>query len=248
MVSRRLAFMPVLIGTISALLSSAALSGSLEALSDDELGHISGQEGILISIDYYYNSEKTGTPATDGQAVSGFCSTPNGGASLGNMNCRMALQLENRSNEWLVFKNGWASLDVNRLSMDASFLGDAGSAANVGFFNEGKFRQPTELGGACLLETGVCTTATIAEMPGLRTHYPETSGSYNPGSQTSSGFNDVRFGLYLEGMAVEFNSAVGVQDGWQRNLNGSFLGLNIADNNGNQAGIAFGGDFYLYGF
>lgn len=221
---------------------------SLQPLSEDEMGLVTGQEGILISLDYYYNSEKTDIASTDGQRLTGFCSAPNGTTSLGDMDCRLAIQIENRNDNWLVIKNGHASLSVNRISLDASFLSDAGSSSNVGFYNPGKFVQPAALGGGCLLEGGACNTTTIASLPALRTHYPETGGTYDPISHESSGYDDVRFGLYYEGMAVEFNSPANVQNGWQANLNGSFLGLNIADNNGHRAGIAFGGDFYLYGF
>ena len=230
------------------LLSPVSQAQTLQPLSEDELSDVTGQEGILISLEFYYNSEKTSNSATTGRRLGGFCSTPDGNASLGNQNCRLAIQIANHEDHWVVAKNGHSSISVNRLSFDAAFLGDAGSAANTGYFNEQKFRDPS---GNCLLEINSCTTATIADMPALRTHYPETSGSYNPGTETVSGYNDVRFGMYIEGMAVEFNSAPGVQDGWQvgaANDNGSFLGLNIADNNGHQAGIAFGGDFYLYGF
>lgn len=233
---------------VSLLSASVVHSQSLQPLTEEEMGSVTGQEGIMISLEYYYNSEKTSSTATTGRALSGFCSTPNGSTSLGNQNCRLAIQIANHQDYWIVVKNGHASISVKRLSLDAAFLGDAGSATDVGFYNDGKFRQPAALGGACLLEIGVCNTATIQEMPALRTHYSETAGAYDPVSHTVTGYDDVRFGLYYEGMAVEFNSAVNVQDGWQLNDNGSFLGLNIADNNGNQAGIAFGGDFYLYGF
>lgn len=229
-------------------LPQAVLAQSLQPLSEEEMGGVTGQEGILISLEFYYNSQKTSDPATTGQRLSDFCSSPDGDASLGNENCRLAIQIANHEDHWIVAKNGHASISVNRLSFDAAFLGDAGSAANTSYYNDAKFR---DVSGNCLLEINNCSAATIALMPSLRTHYPETAGSYNSTSHTTTGYNDVRFGMFIEGMAVEFNSAVGVQDGWQNNAaidNGSFLGLNIADNNGHQAGIAFGGDFYLYGF
>lgn len=225
----------------------------LQPLSDDEMGSVTGQEGVLVSLEYYYNSN----PATNGGALlgsaaagtlgDGGCSGPNGSSSLTDMDCRLAIQLENRNDEWLVIKNGYASIVVNRLSLDASTLGEsvATGTSYSAFFNQSKFEA---VGGACLLGTGNCNTGYIDNMPAVRTHYPETAGSYNPGNGTSTGYNDVRLGVYYEGMAIEFNSAPGVQDGWQQNVNGSFLGLNIADNNGAQAGIAFGGDFYMYGF
>ncbi|MEE2603328.1 MAG: hypothetical protein VX595_09725 [Pseudomonadota bacterium] len=224
---------------------------ALEALNDDEMDAVTGQAGILLSFQYYFNSNQTDNPGTPdfneaGAPLTGTegCPTPNGGASLGNMNCRFAMQLKNRESEWLVFKNGHASIDLRRLSLDASELGDSygASAAFDSFFNARKFQA--EGGSTCLLPSGDCSSASaseLANMAGLRLSYPE-------GSADGEEFNDARFGLYFEGLAVEPNSSALVQDGWSRNINGSFMGLNIADNNGHQAGIAFGGDFYLYGF
>ena len=227
------------------LCAGSAQSVELQPLTEGEMSAVTGQEGILASLEYYYNSDPTPGPSL-GAGLAGFCSEPGSPDSLGNMNCRLGLQLENREDEWLVFKNGHASLVVNRLSLDAAFLGD-GSATQVaylGFFNEEKFR---DVDGSCLLGAGNCNAAYIASMPGVRLHYPQTGGSYDPGTGVSAGFNDVRFGLFFEGLAVEYNSP-GVQDAWSKNESGSFMGVNIADNNGHQAGIAVGGDVYMFGF
>jgi hypothetical protein len=217
---------------------------ALEAMDDKEMGTVTGQKGILLSLQYYYNSH----PDLDGGPVS-ECATPNGGASLDNMNCRFGIQLKNREDEWLVFKNGHASLDITRLALDASVLGGAraSGSAYAGYFNAAKFSDES---GTCLLE-GPCTRSTIDDMAGLRLSYPEGENGAN--------FGNVRFGMFFEGLAVEPNGFSGVdgsgnlipdptKEGWEINARNSFMGLNIADNNGHQARIAFGGDFYLYGF
>lgn len=242
----RVAVLPSLLFVAFALAPAAHANG-LQPLSEDELGQVTGQEGILASLEYYYNSD----PIPDGdfgpgRAIEGFCSEPGTSGSLANMNCRLALQLENREDEWLVFKNGHASLVVTRLSLDAAYLGDGSAAQSgyAGFFNEDKFR---DVDGTCLLGAGNCNVEYVASMPGVRLHYPQNGGSYDPVTGESSGFNDVRFGLFFEGLAVEYNSP-GVQDAWAKNERGSFMGARIADNNGHQAGITFGGDVYMFGF
>ncbi|KGD65760.1 hypothetical protein Y5S_00984 [Alcanivorax nanhaiticus] len=205
-------------------------------MADAEMGDITGQKGILLSLQYYYNSH----PNLDGAAVSD-CATPNGGTSLNNMNCRFAVQLKNREDEWLVFKNGHASIDLTRIALDASILGDSGGASNTSLFNPEKFE---DVDGSCLLTgaAGGCDgeAPTIAAMAGLRLSYPVGTNGEN--------FGNVRFGLFFEGLAVEPNALAPNTNGWEGTDRGSFMGLNIADNAGHQANISFGGDFYLYGF
>lgn len=230
------------------LVCQPVVADSLQPLSEDEMGAVTGQKGILVSLDYYYNSDQAngGAPLT-----TNGCSTPNGTTSLENMNCRFAVQLENRETEWLVFKNGYASAAVKRLSLDGSYLNESrgSGAAYTGWFSASKFSDDS----GCLLGAGNCTAGYVSSLAALRTHYPETGGSYTPGTHSVTGYDDVLFGMYFEGVAVEPNSAPGLQDGWNSarpggDVNGSFLGLKIADNNGYQAHIAIGGDFYLYGF
>lgn len=209
---------------------------ALEVMDDKEMGAVTGQKGILLSLQYYYNSH----PNLDGGPVS-ECSTPNGGTSLDNMNCRFGMQLKNREDEWLVFKNGHASIDLTHIALDAAILGDSRGANDSGMFNAAKFEDDN---GTCLLTgmSGGCAGqhSTIADMAGLRLSYPEGTNGEN--------FGNVRFGLFFEGLAVEPNALAPNNNGWEGTQNGSFMGLNIADNGGHQANIAFGGDFYLYGF
>ncbi|MCK0536398.1 hypothetical protein MU846_01595 [Alcanivorax sp. CY1518] len=208
---------------------------------------MTGQEGVLVSLEYYYNS----IPPHKGSGNEGLGNTDIGAAhadctGLASPNCRLGLQLENRTDEWLVFKNGHASLVVNRLSLDASRLSEASSASAMTARNWNKFRNED---GDCLLGSGNCTDAYLNDMPAVKAHYPGTgAGGYDPVTGVSSGYSDVRFGMYFEGLAVESNTALNVQDGFMQNANGSFMGGNIADNNGHQAMINFGGNFYMYGF
>lgn len=245
-------FLPKIISTMCIFIFSIAQAGKMEALSDEQLGGISGQEGVLLSLDYFLNSD----PAADGAKLDSYCS--------GNsVNCRFTWQIAGRedgeihsgltnpgSGEWLVYKDGYASLVVNKLKLDASFLGGAASAEPVayeGFFNAAKFQGVDSQGEAvCLLEGG-CTESNIRNTPALKTHYSNSDpGSYDPGSGTVTGYNDVLFGMRFDRLAIEYDTA-GVP-GYNLDNNGSFMGLNIADNNGPQAKISFGGDFYMYGF
>lgn len=242
----------------------ASQANAMEPMNDTEMGTVTGQEGILVSLQYYYNSK----PAHEGSGVAGKGPNDIGAANgdcagLGSENCRLALQLENRDFGWLVFKNGHASLDINRLSLDASLIGgdplltNGVSAGNKAIpLNAGKFQDEA---GGCLLGSGNCTTAYIDFLPAVRTQYPQTGGVYTAGAPgnagVSTGYNDVRLGVFVEGLAVEYNEpdpsnseTWAAQEGWKANNFGSFLGFEIADNAGHQAGIAIGGNFYMYGF
>tara|TARA_R110002073_G_scaffold25832_1_gene85067 strand:- start:9103 stop:9858 length:756 start_codon:yes stop_codon:yes gene_type:complete len=242
-------FSHALILLAASSLATTAYAEQLQLLSDSELSSVSGREGVLISLDYYLNTTKTTDPATTGAPLATYC-----GADP--INCRFTWQIANRENgvdhsgmtgargEWLVYKDGYASLTVDRLSLDASFLGDAvsASAAYTSWFNSANFQDSS---GTCLLE-GACDASTIQLMPALRTHYPGTSGSYDSNAERSTGYNDARLGMYVGGLAVEYDQ--GGTPGYERNAQGSFAGLSIQDNYSHQAGFAFGGSFYMYGF
>lgn len=268
------------------IMAAISPAHALEALDDQEMGAVTGQEGVMVSLEYYYNSERTDDPATTGAGLN-KCS--DGG--LGDMDCRLAWQLSNRGNagaegiytpttwtlpggggcngdatckgEWLVWKAGWASLSVNDLMLDAATLGDATSSSNAGDPGTGYeawlapnlepiYGSFVDSNGNCLMPVGPtdggapCSVAYMKAMPALKTHYPNSTSSYDSGTRTIAGFNNVRFGLEVTGLSAEYDSAT--QPGWLLNNGGSFTSLKIADNAGNQAGIAFGGDFYLYGF
>lgn len=236
---------------------------ALEPLNDTEMGIVTGQEGILISLDYYYNSrgpyKDDGSLRTQGNGADDLGAANTDCSGLGSLNCRLALQLENRGFGWLVFKNGHASLEMNRLSLDASLLGGLNGVSTENkaiAFNDGKFENE---GGGCLLGTVNCTKAYIDSMPAVRARYPQTGGIYAADSSpdlgsaggTIAGYNDVKLGVYVEGLAIEYNTPNAgsyIQDAWQKDEYGSFMGFNIADNAGHQAGIAIGGNFYMYGF
>lgn len=277
-----------------ALLLMIAISPApaLEALDDQEMEAVAGREGVMVSMEYYYNSVRTDDSTTTG---AGLAKCSNGG--LADMDCRLAWQLSNRGDagaagiygsttwtlpggggcngqstckgEWLVWKAGWASLSVNDLMLDAATLSDAGSsgAAYESWLTPnlvGVYGSFVDSNGTCLMPVGpsdggaACSVAYMKAMPALRTHYPNTSGTYNSGTRATTGFNDVRFGLEVTGLSAEYDCATaatagcGVSaaagPGWMLNNGGSFTSLKIADNAGNQAGIAFGGNFYLYGF
>lgn len=249
-------FLLACFSTVLLALSSSVFA--LEELNDIDMGAVTGQEGVLISLEYYYNSKAP--HESSGLAGKGVNDIGAGNADctgIASVNCRLALQLENRDFGWLVFKNGHASLEMNRLSLDAALLGDTPNGVSnenkAIALNLGKFLDES---GSCLLGgvgVGNCNASYINKLPGVRAHYPQSGGSYDSSSRTISGYTDVLLGVSVEGLAVEYNEPDGTetwtaQPGWQANNFGSFMGFEIADNLSHQAGIAIGGNFYMYGF
>lgn len=240
-------------------LVAPAMAMDLEPLSDEDLSNVRGREGVAISFDYYYNSDPTtGRALTSGDYACGD------GANYEN--CLFTWQIAGREHgdegwgpsnafkgEWLVYKEGYLTLNVKRLALESSFLGQAKSAASnyESFHNEEKFKGKIFDGTSvdhsiqCLLEVD-CSVASLKETPALRTYYPDTHGSYNAATGTSTGYDDVRVGLAFERLAIEYDN--GTTPGYEQDLQGSFAGLRITDTNDATAGIAFGGSFYMYGF
>ena len=148
-------------------------------LADTEMGAVTGQRHSLTAVLLQHSPDQAGAPdATRSDAAAG---------SLADMDCRFATQLKNREDEWLVFKNGHASLDLDRIALDASVLGDSRGADDgtngpfdyTAWFNEGKFRDVDNGSGAPCLLKALVEASTIANMAGLRLSYPEGENGAN---------------------------------------------------------------------
>lgn len=174
--------------------------------------------------------------------------------------------------EWLVFKDSYFALKMPDLYLDGSIMGGVNGAISAGagytgFFDEARFRGvPTTaslpLSGPCLLDNGAgttaCTTANIQLTPALRMHQSHGSDgngttSYTPASGISAGYDDISLSFKIGRMAVEYDTgactyAGGAACGYNQDIKGSFLGVSIRDNITPFAGIAVGGNMYLYGF
>lgn len=247
------------------MLCATSQVAALEELSDNELSQVQGREGVALTFDYYFNSQPTGP--NQGLA------NDNCGTGSNYLNCLFTWQIAGREHrwggangdaykgEWLAYKEGYLTMNVNRLALEAAVLGEAKSAASSyeSFHNEDKFKGKVynedtgvDHNITCLLEDGDCSIASMKLSPALKTYYPDTGGYYDASEGVSVGYNDVRLGLQFERLAVEYDKGtVGEANfvpGYNVDENGSFIGMLVKDNNANTAGIAFGGDFYMYGF
>lgn len=105
------------------LLSAACVArAELAPLSAEELEGIAGQDGISFEWDLRINADATGTPLA-------LCSGADRSA------CRIALEYENRSGEWVVFKGFSGRFYWSRFNLDAF----TSPAANSGVGDTGRF-------------------------------------------------------------------------------------------------------------
>lgn len=211
------------------LWSVATSACALEPMDEPDLAGVTGQQGIAIGIEYGVNTDATGAPL----AALGT------GCTVGT-DCRLAWSLAGRTDVWTVFKNSYMSLSVPALNIGVQpSMATIGS--NTAYFDATRFQAAD---GSCLLAGGVCTTAQIDSLPAILLFYPATaSTSYNSATGVSTGYTSVGLGLTIGRLALEFGATAYLND-----ANGSFLGLKIADNNGNFAQMAIAGKAYVYGF
>lgn len=207
------------------------LAHGLELVDEGELAEVTGQEGIAIGIDIGVNTDTNGNPIN--------CS--------GTTACRFAWNIAQRTDVWTVLKNSWMSLRIPALNIGVQpTMGAVGSDSS--YFDASRFMGYNSSGATiCLLPGADCSTARIDSLPALRLSYPTASYgslSYDPGTQVSSGYSSLGLGLVIGRMSLEFGPT-----GYNAEVNTKpFLGLKIADNNGNFANMAIGGTAYVYGF
>lgn len=238
-------------GLIMTLLALPVMAADLQSLGDNELSAVSGGNGIAVGWEYGVNTDASGNPLA---SLANCAGTGTVTATSGDR-CRFAWQVAKRADgsgnaAWTVAKNGWMSLKIPVLNLDVQ-ASMGGVGANTAYFDSTRFTGYDASGNSiCLLPGGSCISTTIDGLPGMKLSYPATSynaTTYTPGTGISAGFDSLAIGMNIGRMAIEFDSAG--TPGYMRDAStGSFLGLQIKDNNGNFAMMAIGGSAIIYGF
>jgi hypothetical protein len=221
---------------LAALVAGPATA--MEALNDEELAGVRAQEGVSIGLELRINTDSNGDPLNGTLTDCGDVAV----ANFTNSDCRFGLTLagNNRQDEWLLFRGVFGSLVINDIKLDAGTLSDANPDSTLHDADRYK-----DAGGNCLLPGGSCTNAALTDGdPALVFQYPSTNPSYDTGNQTSSGYDSLELGYTIEETRIVFKS-----DGFTDTTEtGSFLGVQISDNNQRRAGVAISGQAYVYGF
>lgn len=251
---------------ILTLILARLACADMVAMDDNALSQVQGKQGIALDMQLALNANPA--PSSVLPATAGANTTYGGALSslsscTGTPNpCYVAIELANRPNQWLTFKDSYLDELVSNLHLDVGALQN--DTTGTGYFNANVFTNLSATGTQCAFSAG-CTTTTINGQHALQLSFhcptPSTSTStcqgtlpsYSSSSKTSTGYTDILLSESIGRMAVEFTTP-----GTSPNIitaptdstdsNGSFIGLAIHDNNSNFAGLYVGGRAYVYGF
>lgn len=187
---------------------------AMQPLAEDEMEAVNGQVGVALLLDLRINTDESGAPLT---SLSGCSGTGNP--------CRLAFKIANResgSGEWLVLKDFFGRIFVDNLNVDGSFNPADGTA----YDNPDRFKDNS---GTCLV-----AGCEPANLPALKLSF---------GGATTSVENDIRLGLNLGRVAVEYGST-----GYAADANGGFLGLQVRSTTQNYTHIDIDGAMRVYGY
>lgn len=217
-------------------------------------------------------------PATAGAnfTYGGPLASLSGCTGAGNP-CYLAMSFANRPNEWLVFKDSYFDAMLNNLHIDGgalqndttgtgyvdptvfAVLSSAGGTqcvftASCTTSNTDKTATTNAINAQHgLMISFHCSTPPTASEACLGSGFSYTpSGTGATKTGTSAGYTDLMISLSIGRMAVEFTdiptNPIKAPTSAANDVNGSFIGLAIHDNNSNFAGVHIGGRAYVYGF
>ena len=251
----RYVILPAVTGVMF-LIGQTPVWADMIPMDEVSLSEAQGQNGITLGMEFDANIKPpTETPTADSldnsTAITGqpslITDSPFNSCSGNGNACTWAMQFANRPNQWLVFKDYYASLRIYSLNLDGVQLStvDNGSSS---YFDAAKFKSSN--GATCLLPTGSCTVADVKNLYALAFSYPTRTEKYDPVSLTSTGYNSVQLYLNIGRMAVQFDDQTVAGLGYLagQDTGQSFLGITVSDNMNKYAGMAIHGKAYVYGF
>lgn len=208
---------------------------ALEPMTDASMASVHGRSGIAVGLEFRLNVDASGNALGSNCGVASPDYTD--GVAEG---CRLALNLNNRPGEWLVFKDVYMSLDLPRVYLDAACTSGTASAGNCsGGSSSPSMADPDRFedeNGACLLTgaAGGCVAGDVNNLPAMQFSAPGSALQFE---------DDILWHLNLGGMAVEYGAT-----GYVADSNGSFLGAVLTDTGQDQARIDIDGTIKMFGF
>ena len=196
------------------ILPTMSFCGEMAALSESDMADVSGQEGVAMNLEMAINAN-----------VSGASVTPIA-CPANTADCRLALQFNDRTDQWIVMKEYYGLIRLNKVWVDAANTPNAYTI----YTNNGAALNPYLAG------------YDPRNKPVVQLSYDHSS----LGAATSF-YGDAALFLNVSRMTMEFGST-----GYLNNaVTGSALALRIADGpNGvnGAAQIRFDGKMQMSGF
>lgn len=120
------------LSTPGLVIAAHATEAGMTVLSESELATVSGQEGVLLNLNFRNNVDASNTPIGCTPVVN----TPNP--------CRLGLEFAARAGKWLMLKEYYGTFQIKNLRMDGTVL----PASSTAYANSSRFQDRS---GACLI-------------------------------------------------------------------------------------------------
>jgi hypothetical protein len=203
------------------LAASCAQAGGLVELSDNELGSVEAQQGVLLNLKLRNNVDANNTPI----GCTAVVGTPNP--------CRMGLEFAARTGTWLMLKEYFGTFQLKDLRLDIVFLPTTAS----GYQDASRFDANGNAG---------CTAPLLPACspngrPALQLTFPGTDGP--------AVYDDFLSFLNIGRVWLEFDN--GATPGMQRDTSAnSMFGVRMSDSRAlnEPAHMRFIGKGLVYGF
>ena len=227
---------PVHHALLALLLLAPFAHAELQPVDEQALAKVSGQGGIAMEFELRANADASGNAIGTGCGAA----SPNYSDGVAE-DCRLALNFNNRPDEWVVLKDFYGVLRFPTVYLDAACTSGTltagvctGGATTTNYDDMSRFNDQS---GGCLL-TGSgsgCVAGDANNRSTLQFSIPGSAATFE---------NDVYFGLNVGGVAVEYGAT-----GYSNDSNGSFLGVRMRDaSTGNLARFDLDGRLKLFGF
>lgn len=202
--------------------ASVSVGYAMEPVSDEQLGEISGAEGVQLTLRLRNNVDANFAPL-------GCSGTLN--------NCRMGLEFSGREGIWLMLKDYYGYLEINDVRLESSIL----PATSTSFADSTRFLSLD--GTSCLIPGKSVAQCLPTSLRAVKVGYPNNKG---PGE-----YNDLNLLVNIGRTALEFDDAGSGTPGYMRDVaTGSVLGFRMADSTELNAPSRsrFNGTAYVFGF
>lgn len=160
------------------LITVVCRAGAMQPMDDSEMGEVSGQNGIQLSVKLHNN-----VVVQDNNHVAGSQCTQVAGYSP----CRLGMEFVDKERNWLVMKQFYGYLYLKDIRLEGVSL----PGSNTAFYDSNRFKRED---GTCMIN-GTCNPTGLAA---IQMNYPASKGN--------GVYEDMQTFLNVGAMTVEVNN------------------------------------------